>query len=71
MTSRTRSGLVKLTLAIPATSMPWTDNSTICARRQVTTDPDDRRTMRSSRFPSSSDTSRARKPSRDTTPPIR
>jgi hypothetical protein len=27
--------------------------------------------MRSSRFPSSSDTSRTRKPSRDTTPPIR
>ncbi len=70
MTSRTRSGLVKATLAMPATSMPCTDSSTICALLQVTTEPDERRTMRRSRFPSSLDTSRARKPSLDTTPPI-
>ena len=67
ITSRTRSGLVKVTLAIPATSMPCTDSSTICARRHVTTDPDDRRTIRNSRFPSSFETSRTRKPSLDTT----
>jgi hypothetical protein len=29
----------------------WALSSTICARRQVTTDPVDRRTMRSSRLP--------------------
>jgi len=29
--------------------MPCTDSSTICARRQVTTDPADRRTIRSNR----------------------
>jgi hypothetical protein len=29
----------KLTFAIPVTSIPWADSSTICARRQVTTDP--------------------------------
>jgi hypothetical protein len=40
-TSRTRSGLVKVTWAIWATSMPWALSSTICARRQVTTDPVD------------------------------
>src|SRR5215211_64765 len=71
ITSRTRSGLVKVTLAIPATSMPWTESNTICARRHVTTEPDERRTIRSSRLPSSIDTSRTRKPSRDTAPPIR
>jgi len=43
---------VKVTWAIWATSMPWALSSTICARRQVTTDPVDRRTMRSSRLPS-------------------
>ena len=58
MTSRTRSSAGEGTLAISATSMPWADSSTIWARRQVTTDPDARRTMRSSRFPSSSETSR-------------
>ena len=36
ITSRTRSSLVNATLAIAATSMPWADSSTICARRQVT-----------------------------------
>src|SRR3954447_21522504 len=33
--------------------MPWAESSTIWARRQVTTDPVPRRTMRSSRLPSS------------------
>jgi hypothetical protein len=33
--------------------MPWADSKTICARRQVTTDPLPRRTMRSSWLPSS------------------
>jgi hypothetical protein len=33
--------------------MPWADNNTICARRHGTTDPDVRRTIRSSRLPSS------------------
>src|SRR5437868_2832239 len=71
ITSRTRSRLVKVTLAIPDTSTPCTDNSTICARRQVTTDPDERRTTRNNRLPSSFDTSPTRKPSRATTPPTR
>jgi hypothetical protein len=52
-TSRTRSGLVKVTVAIAGTSMPCADSSTICARRQVTTEPEPRRTVRSSRLPSS------------------
>src|SRR4051794_29952084 len=33
--------------------MPCAESSTICARRQVTTDPELRRTIRSSRLPSS------------------
>src|SRR5271154_1881476 len=33
--------------------MPCADSSTICARRHVPTDPDARRTIRSSRLPSS------------------
>ncbi|MDQ1419842.1 MAG: hypothetical protein QOJ52_1804 [Acidimicrobiaceae bacterium] len=71
MTSRTRSELVNVTLAILATSMPWTDNKIIWARRHVTT-PDERRTTHTSRFPSSLETSRTRKSSRDTpTLPIR
>src|SRR5829696_8248145 len=40
--------------------MPCPDSSTICARRQVTTDPLDRRTIRSSRLPSSLLISRTR-----------
>jgi hypothetical protein len=48
-----RSVLVKVTSAILATGMPWAESNTICARRQVTTDPVLRRTMRSSRSPSS------------------
>jgi hypothetical protein len=43
---------VKVTLAIWLTSMPWALSSTIWARRQVTTDPELRRTIRSSRLPS-------------------
>src|SRR5580700_10168130 len=39
ITSRTRSSLVNATFAIAGTSMPWADSSTICARRQATTDP--------------------------------
>src|SRR6266704_6852351 len=39
ITSRTRSSLVNATFAIPATSIPCADNSTICARRQVTNRP--------------------------------
>jgi hypothetical protein len=37
ITSRTRSSLVKATLAIAVTSMACADSSTIWARRQVTT----------------------------------
>jgi hypothetical protein len=59
-TSRTRSGLVKVTLARAGTSMPCADSSTICARRQVTTDPELRGTIRSSRLPSSLVMSRTR-----------
>ena len=40
---------VKATLAIWATSMPWADSSTIWALRHRTTDPDERRTIRSKR----------------------
>jgi hypothetical protein len=39
ITSRTRSSLVKATMAIAAMSMSCADSSTICARRQVTTNP--------------------------------
>jgi hypothetical protein len=59
-TSRTRSSLVKASLAIWATLIPCADHSTICARRQVTTDPDPRRTIRFRRLPSSSLISRTR-----------
>ncbi len=38
ITSRPRSSLVKATFAIAGTAMPWADNNTVCARRQVTTD---------------------------------
>jgi hypothetical protein len=61
ITSRTRSSLVKATLAIAAAFMPCADSSTICARRQVTTDPLPRRTIRTSRAPSSSSISRTRR----------
>lgn len=43
----------RLTFVIAAASMPCADNNTICARRQVTTEPELRRTIRSSRLPSS------------------
>ena len=68
ITSRTRSSLVKATFTIAAASMPWADSSTICARRQVTTDPMPRRTVRTSRRPSSSSISRTR--SRSVTGPV-
>jgi hypothetical protein len=42
------------------TSMPCADSSTICARRQVTTEPELRRTIRSSRSPSWAVISRTR-----------
>jgi hypothetical protein len=43
---------VKVTSAIRAAGMPWADSKIICARRQVTTDPLERRRIRSSRLPS-------------------
>jgi hypothetical protein len=58
ITSRTRSSLANATLAIAATFMPCADSSTICARRQVTTDPLPRRTIRTRCCPSSSSISR-------------
>src|SRR6516165_6215076 len=48
--------------------MPCAESSTICARRQVTTDPLPRRTIRTSRRPSSSSISRTR--SRSVTGPV-
>ena len=57
-TSRTRSGDVKATLAIWATSMACADSRTIWARRHRTTDPEDRRMIRSNRLPSSLSSSR-------------
>jgi hypothetical protein len=68
ITSRTRSSLVNATFAIAATFMPCADSSTICARRQVTTDPEPRRMIRTSRCPSSSSISRTR--SRSVTGPV-
>jgi hypothetical protein len=68
ITSQTRSSLVKATLAIAGTSIPCADSSTICARRQVTTDPLPRRTIRISCCPSSSSISRTR--SRPLTGPV-
>jgi hypothetical protein len=58
ITSRTRSSLVNATSAIRATGMPCADSNTICARRQVTTDPEPRRIIRNNRCPSSSSRSR-------------
>jgi hypothetical protein len=52
-TARTRSSEMNTTLAIYLTSIAWADSNTICARRHVTTDPDDRRTILRSRWPSS------------------
>jgi hypothetical protein len=59
---------VNATLAIWVMSIPCAESSTICARRHVTTDPEQRRTIRNSRLPSSFANSRTRNPSR-TTPP--
>ena len=50
ITSRTRSWLVNATFAIAAASMPCAGSSTICARRQVTTDPRPRRYHRNVKF---------------------
>ena len=47
------SGSVKTTSLILAGLIRWAESSTICARRQVTTEPESRRTIRSSRLPSS------------------
>ena len=58
---------MKVTLAIPATSIACGDSKIIWARRQVTTEPDERRTILNSRFPSSFDRSLTRNPSLDTT----
>jgi hypothetical protein len=49
---------VKVTSAILATGDFCAESSTICARRQVTTDPPPLRTIRTSRRPSSSSISR-------------
>jgi hypothetical protein len=53
ITSRTVSGSVNTTREISTAVMPCADNSTIWARRQVTTEPEPRRTIPSSRLPSS------------------
>src|SRR5271156_3226331 len=53
MTSRAVSGSVKTTSLIAGGDMPCADKSTICALCHVTTDPDVRLTIRSSRLPSS------------------
>jgi hypothetical protein len=47
-----------VTLAIPVTSILCTESKTICARRHVTTEPEERRTTRNSLLPSSAVTSR-------------
>ncbi|GGQ31925.1 hypothetical protein GCM10010140_72480 [Streptosporangium pseudovulgare] len=60
ITSRTRSSLVNASSATFWTVMPCAGHSTICAHRQVTTEPEPRRTIRSSRLPSSSSISRTR-----------
>jgi len=70
ITSRTRSGLVKATFEICSTSIPWALSSTICARLQVTTDPELRRTIANRRLPSSFAISRIRNRSLDTPPPV-
>lgn len=60
ITSRTRSSDVNANGAICGTAMPWADHNTTWARRHVTTDPSPRRTIRSSRLPSSLVISRTR-----------
>jgi hypothetical protein len=52
ITSPTVSGSVNTTSEILGGLMPWADSKTICARRQVTTEPVPRRTIRNSRLPS-------------------
>jgi hypothetical protein len=53
---------VNATLAIWVMSLPCAESSTVCARRHVTTDPEQRRTIRNSRLPSSFANSRTRNP---------
>ncbi|HSH62034.1 MAG TPA: hypothetical protein VK988_20775 [Acidimicrobiales bacterium] len=55
-------------MAICSTSIPWANSSTICVRRHVTTEPELRRTIRSSRLPSSLESSRTRNRSLATSP---
>jgi hypothetical protein len=64
ITSRTVSGSVNTTSLIRGGVIPCAESNTICARRHVTTDPDDRRTIRNSRWPSSLLISLTRTPSR-------
>jgi hypothetical protein len=59
---------VQLFAGIRVDRVPCADSSTICARRQVTTDPLPRRTIRTSRRPSSSSISRTRR--RSVTGPV-
>jgi hypothetical protein len=53
ITSRTLSGSLKTTSAILVGGIRCAASRTICARRHVTTEPLLRRTIRSSRLPSS------------------
>src|SRR5271169_4261504 len=53
MTSLTVSGSVNTTSLIAGGDIPCAESNTTCARRHVTTDPDARLTIRSSRLPSS------------------
>jgi len=53
ITSRTVSASLKTTAAIPVAGIRCAANNTICARRQVTTEPLLRRIIRSRRLPSS------------------
>ncbi|KUL44567.1 hypothetical protein ADL12_05155 [Streptomyces regalis] len=46
ITSRTRSELVHVTVAVLSTGMPCAESSTVWARRQVTTEPVPRRMIR-------------------------
>ena len=52
-----------------SSTTPSADSSAICARHQVVTEPEERYPIRNSRLPSTSDTSRTRRPSRAITAP--
>ncbi len=62
-------GLARLSVAsaIFTGAMPRAESSTIRARRHITTDPDDLRTIRNNRRPSSGSISRTRTPLRHPT----